>query len=136
MELKEEYFPAIQQAGFRHVRIPIKWSAHAKTEPPYTVDRKFFGRIDWAIEQALSRGLMAIINTHHYDEIVKDPDQHEARLVGLWKQIAERYKDRADYLERVRVEAEALAEQRYLLAEDVPVAVEQAAARYDAYAGS
>src|SRR5690349_17742446 len=59
MELKEEYFAAVQKAGFQHVRIPIKWSAHAKPEPPYTIDPKFFDRVDWAVEQALSRGLAA-----------------------------------------------------------------------------
>src|SRR5687767_11031140 len=98
MELKEEYFAAVLKAGFQHVRIPIKWSAHAKAEAPYTIDRAFFERIDWAIELALSRGLMAIINVHHYDELDKDPDLHEARLVGFWKQIAERYKDKPDRL--------------------------------------
>src|SRR5207245_4202226 len=67
-------------------------------EPPHTIDRPFFERVDWAIEQALSRGLAAVINAHHYDEIVQDPDKHEARLVGLWKQIAERYKDKPDRL--------------------------------------
>src|SRR5262245_39122684 len=56
MELKEEYFAAVKDAGFQSVRIPIKWSAHAAAEPPYTLDRKFAERVDWAIEQALSRG--------------------------------------------------------------------------------
>src|SRR5262249_27218157 len=98
MELKEEYFSAVKKAGFQHVRIPIKWSAHATAEPPHTIDHKFFERVDWAIEQALSRGLAAVINTHHYDELDKDPDRHEARLVGFWKQIAERYKGKPDRL--------------------------------------
>lgn len=98
MELKEEYFAAVQKAGFQHVRIPIKWSAHAKADAPYTIDRLFFERIDWAIEQALSSGLAALINVHHYDELDKDPDNHQARLVGFWKQIAERYKDKPDRL--------------------------------------
>src|SRR5947207_10288721 len=65
MELKEEYFAAIQSAGFQSVRIPIKWSAHAKADAPYAIDRPFFERVDWAIEQALSRGLAAVINVHH-----------------------------------------------------------------------
>src|SRR5947209_4360862 len=92
MELKEEYFAAVQKAGFQSVRIPIKWSAHAAPEPPYAIDRAFAERVDWAIGQALSRGLAVVINAHHYDEVDKEPDAHEARLVGLWKQIAERYK--------------------------------------------
>jgi hypothetical protein len=46
--------------------------------------------------------------------------------------VEERYRDRDDYLARVRAEAEQLTTQRYLLDEDVEVVVEQAAARWDA----
>jgi hypothetical protein len=45
--------------------------------------------------------------------------------------IAERYRDRADYLAHVRHAALSLVEQRYLLPEDVPLAAEIAAERYD-----
>ncbi len=50
--------------------------------------------------------------------------------------LAERYRDRADYLARVRAAAEALVARRLLLAEDVPFAVALAAARYDLIAGA
>ena len=50
--------------------------------------------------------------------------------------IAERYRDRADYLARVRDAAEALAARRFLLAEDVALAVELAAARHDLVMGA
>jgi hypothetical protein len=46
--------------------------------------------------------------------------------------IEERYRDRADYLERVRAAAEELVAQRYLLAEDVEVVVRNCEARWDA----
>ncbi|MEI7926072.1 MAG: hypothetical protein WCI61_07815, partial [Chloroflexota bacterium] len=45
--------------------------------------------------------------------------------------VLERYRDRDDYLARVRVEAERLAAARYLLDEDVEVVVGHAAARWD-----
>ena len=50
--------------------------------------------------------------------------------------IEERYRDRDDYLARVRAAAEALVAQRYLLAEDVDLAVELAGERYDAFAAT
>ena len=80
------------------MRIPIRWSAHAKPAAPFTIDDAFFRRIDWAIDQTLSRGLVAVINVHHYAEFMKEPDKHVPRLLGLWKQIAERYRDRPDRL--------------------------------------
>jgi endoglucanase len=92
--LKAEYFKAIADAGFQTVRLPVKWSAHARAEPPYTIDPKFFERIDWCVDQALANKLNIIINVHHYGEADTDPDRHLPRLVGLWEQIAARYKDR------------------------------------------
>ena len=46
--------------------------------------------------------------------------------------IAERYRDRDDYVARARAAAQALAEAGYIVAEDVDVAAELAAERYDA----
>jgi endoglucanase len=94
VKLKAEYFTAIKKAGFDTVRLPARWSAHAGKEPPYTVDAKFAERIDWAVEQALTNKLNIILNVHHYDEMDSNPDEHLPRLVGLWQQIAARYKDR------------------------------------------
>jgi hypothetical protein len=50
--------------------------------------------------------------------------------------IEERYRDRDDYVTRVRAAAEVLARQRYILEEDVEIAVANAAARYDAFAAT
>jgi hypothetical protein len=46
--------------------------------------------------------------------------------------IAERYRDRADYLARVRAAAKRLASARLLLPEDIELCVHLAAERYDA----
>jgi len=96
--LKEEYFQAIKDAGFDSVRIPIQWSAHAEPDPPYTIDPAFFARVDWAIDQALSRGLTTVIDVHHYAEMDEDPVSNAPRLVGLWRQIAGRYQNRPSRL--------------------------------------
>jgi hypothetical protein len=48
--------------------------------------------------------------------------------------IAERYRDRDDYLTRVRAATEELVAQRYLLAEDVGMVMELAAERYEHFA--
>jgi endoglucanase len=94
--LKAEYFPLIKQVGFDSVRIPVRWSAHAKHEPPYTIDSEFFARVDWALDQAAKNDLVAILNVHHYDELYPNPDEHLPRLKGLWEQIAARYRDRSE----------------------------------------
>lgn len=91
--LEEEYFKIIKEAGFDSIRIPIKFSAHALKEEPYTIDKEFFERVDWAVKNALFRDFTVIVDLHHYDEIYEDPAAHKARFVALWGQIAEHYKD-------------------------------------------
>jgi endoglucanase len=93
--LKPEYFKAVKAAGFDTVRLPVKWSAHATAEAPYTIEPTFAARVDWAVDQALANGLNIIVNVHHYGEMDTDPDRHLPRLVGLWEQIAARYQDRS-----------------------------------------
>ncbi|HVX12817.1 MAG TPA: glycoside hydrolase family 5 protein [Pirellulales bacterium] len=123
--LKEGYFERIKSAGFDTVRIPVRWSAHAGHDAPYTIEPAFFARVDWAIEQALRRDLRAIVNVHHYDEIMKDPDAHRARFLGLWRQIAEHYRDRPAELafELLNEPIEQLTAERWnkLLAEALAV---------------
>jgi len=92
--LKEEYFELIKSAGFDSVRIPVRWSAHAEASPPCRIDPEFLARIDWAVEQALSRRLEVVLNMHHYEEIFSKPDEHRERFTAIWRQIAEHYKDR------------------------------------------
>ncbi|WP_199613650.1 glycoside hydrolase family 5 protein [Paenibacillus alkalitolerans] len=92
--LQESYFKIIKEGGFDTVRVPIKWSSHAATEPPYTIEEAFAERIDWVIDQAQSQGLNVVINVHHYDELFDSPEAHKDRFIGIWRQIAGRYKDR------------------------------------------
>lgn len=98
VRLEEEYFKLIADAGFAAVRIPVRWSAHAAKEAPFTIDKTFFDRVDWAVKQALSRKLTAIVNVHHYEEMGDAPDAHRERFLALWQQIAEHYRGFDDAL--------------------------------------
>jgi endoglucanase len=90
--LDESDFVRLRQAGFDHVRLPVRFSAHASAEPPYAIDEVFFRRVDWAVGQALSNDLAVIVDLHHYEELMKEPQAHRARFVALWEQIARRYR--------------------------------------------
>jgi endoglucanase len=94
--LREEYFEKIKQAGFTAVRLPAKFSAHADQTAPYKLERTFILRIDWAIQQAKKNGLAIIVDLHHYDEFFKDPPAHVERWLGIWAQIADRYKNQPE----------------------------------------
>ncbi len=96
--LSEEHFSTAKAAGFDHVRLPVRFSAHADEKAPYTIDETFFKRVDWAIAQAMGQGLPIIVDLHHFNELSDDPDRQSERFIGLWKQIAERYKSQPETL--------------------------------------
>ncbi len=96
--IKPDYFRIIKQAGFNSVRVPIKWSAHAASQPPYTIDAKFFDRIDEVVQQALDNGLVIVLDLHHYYAMMKDPDQNASRLIALWTQISAHYSNYSDHV--------------------------------------
>lgn len=79
------------RAGFNAIRLPVRWSAHADHRYPFTLDPGFAGLVDQALDLVEDRGMRAIVNVHHYAELMADPDAHAERLLGLWRQIAIRY---------------------------------------------
>ena len=91
--VQEEYFPIIKQAGFMLIRVPIRWSAHVSSAPDYAIDPAFFSRVDWVVAQAEKNNLVAILDYHNDDALMKDPDANADRFVAIWKQIAEHYRD-------------------------------------------
>jgi endoglucanase len=98
LTLQADFFEKVKEAGFQSVRIPIRWATHTGPGPDFVIDPTYFDRVDWAIDQALSRGLVAIINAHHDDDLYKEPDKHQPRIQAIWRQIAARYKSRPDRL--------------------------------------
>ena len=86
-------FYAIKQRGFDSVRIPIKWSAHISNNERALIDPLFLQRVDQIISWGLAAKLNIIINVHHYDELYENPDVHEARLIAIWQQLSEHYRN-------------------------------------------
>ena len=89
--LDASYPGIVRRAGFSGIRIPIRWSAHAAQQAPYTIDPPFLTRIDQVVKNALDHGLLVIINMHHYDALTADPQGQKERFIALWQQIANHY---------------------------------------------
>lgn len=90
---KEEYFDAYKAAGFTNVRIPVRWGSQADTAAPYTVNESWLASVEQAVDWALSKGMVAIINTHHETWLDKKPKFAEElpRLVAIWQQVAKHF---------------------------------------------
>lgn len=86
--IAEDDFRIIAAAGFRTVRIPVRWSGHAARKPPYAIDPAFMARVDHVVGLARAAKLRVILNLHNYDALMADPAAHTQRFAGLWRQIA------------------------------------------------
>lgn len=97
---KDEYIERIANLGFNHIRVPICWETDNRslTEPPYTIQPAFLARIKHVVDLALQHHLQVIINMHHHDELMNDPDGQKARFVSMWKQITQYFSGYSDSL--------------------------------------
>ena len=91
--MEEEHFDLAKEAGFESIRIPVRFSTHAELTAPYTIDPVFMDRVAWAVDNALSRDMIAIVDMHHYEEIHSDIAGHRDRYLGMWEQIADYFQD-------------------------------------------
>ncbi|MGB1286119.1 MAG: glycoside hydrolase family 5 protein [Aggregatilineales bacterium] len=98
LTVEDAYLTVIADAGFDTVRIPIRWSAHAGDSAPYMIDAEFMARVTHVVDTALDAGLQVIVNIHHYEEMMTDPDAEFERYLGLWEQIATTFMDYPDTL--------------------------------------
>jgi endoglucanase len=94
--IQSEDFPFIARRGFDHVRIPIRFSGHALSTPPYTIDAAFFKRVDTVLDEAAAANLAVVVDMHAYDELTQNVAAERDRFVGLWAQIAARYQSRPE----------------------------------------
>lgn len=86
--IEEEDLKKIKDAGFDYVRIPIKWSAHTNSKAPYQIDKAFMKRVTEVVNWAYKYKLKVLINVHHFDEIMYEPQKYGAKLDSMWNQIA------------------------------------------------
>lgn len=97
---REAYFDWYVEAGFKTVRIPVRWDNHTGTEPPYPVVASWMNRVEQVVDWGLDRGLVVILNTHH-DDWIKNQyavSGMRDRFDAIWRQIAERFADKSDRL--------------------------------------
>lgn len=91
--IKEEYFQAIEAAGFNTVRIPVRFSGYTGADPDYLIQNEIFDIVDNVIQWALENELTVILDLHHFEEFIQDPEAEQDRFLAIWEQISAHYKD-------------------------------------------
>jgi len=91
----------VKEMGFNAVRVPVTWNTHIGPAPNYTIDQTWLNRVEEVINYVLDNNMYAILNVHHDDWIIPtyaNEAQCKDKLVKLWQQIANRFRDYSDYL--------------------------------------
>lgn len=108
-------FTGLKAKGFASVRIPITWMGHIGDAPDYTLDEAWLNRVYEVVGYAEAAGLNVIINTHHDEDHGENDGHHwqdlrgavdnattnekvKAEIKAVWTQIANKFKDKGDFL--------------------------------------
>lgn len=92
-------FENIKKLGVEIIRVPIWFEEFSSGKPDYIVEDWLWESIDNAVSWCEEYQMYMIIDFHNNcsDGHPTKPDV-EKMLVKIWKQIAERYKDKSDYV--------------------------------------
>jgi endoglucanase len=99
--LRESDFDAAQRAGFHYIRVQVRFLSHlTKGGNGYRLNQKLLSRLDWAINNILSRHMIAVIDLYNLvpDEKLTfdssdDRRQNEEAFLAVWTILAKRYRD-------------------------------------------
>lgn len=91
---------AVKAAGFKTVRIPVSWSAHADAD--FNIDPAWMARVGEVVNMARKADLYVIVNLHWDGGWLKPTYAAQAaanaRLAKLWTQIAGTFRDYDDHV--------------------------------------
>jgi len=94
----EQDFIDVKSLGVDVIRLPVKMHSMTGGEPHYTIDPLLFKFLDIAVDWAEKHGIYIIIDNHSFDPVRGIDDDIDRILIPIWTQIAQRYKDRSDYV--------------------------------------
>lgn len=104
----DEFIAKAVAAGFKTIRLPVRFSNHAALTADATLDPQFLAHVESLIDRMLAQGLYVILDMHHYRQLdgdSLDPDEAEVaaaainpRFLNMWSQIAARLQAKSDKL--------------------------------------
>lgn len=85
----------VKKAGFNAVRVPVTWNEHMDGN---TIDKAWLDRVNEVVDYAIDNDMYVILNVHHDDYTWLNPTKADEakvkeRLVKIWEQLSERFKD-------------------------------------------
>ena len=96
---KTELMKMMKEAGFGAIRVPVTW--YQEMDKDGKVNDAWMNRVKEVVDYVIDNGMYCIINVHHdtgdgtqwLHASTTNYDTNKAKYEGLWKQIAEKFKD-------------------------------------------
>lgn len=100
---KPELLKMMKEAGFSAIRVPVTW--YQEMDSNGKVNAAWMNRVKEVVDYVIDQGMYCILNVHHdtgadsntYKSWLKasgnNYNTNKAKYEGLWKQIAETFKD-------------------------------------------
>jgi endoglucanase len=109
LRMREDFYALVGEGTpIQSVRLPVRWSNNASADAQARIDPAFLARVTETVDGLLARGVVVILNQHHYRQLDGDPLDPgefavedgvvETRFLNLWQQIAEHFKERSPRL--------------------------------------
>lgn len=106
------YIKALHDAGYNTVRVPVTWNGYINDD--YSIDEAWLSRVQEVVDYCTDQDMYCIINIHHdgaanhdsrgnnpecwLNTAADDIDAVYAKYEGVWRTLANRFKDYDDHL--------------------------------------
>jgi endoglucanase len=110
----EQDFIDVKSLGADVIRLPITMHRMAGGAPNYTLNAMLLRFLDKAVDWAEKHELYIIIDNHSFDPVEPTSVDIDKILLPVWAQIAERYKNRSNYvIYEILNEPHAISDKRW-----------------------
>lgn len=97
---------SVHDLGFNTVRVPVTWGTMINDENGYSINETWLSRVQDIVDYAIAQDMYVIINIHHDGAeqsgwlriAADDKEALYEKFGGVWKNIAERFKDYDEHL--------------------------------------
>ena len=102
---KPELIKMMKEAGFSTIRVPVTW--YQEMDSDGKVNEAWMKRVKEVVDYVIDNGMYCILNVHHdtgdnsthwLHASSTNYKKNQAKFEGLWKQIAEEFKDYDQHL--------------------------------------
>jgi endoglucanase len=88
--IEEKYMAIIKTAGFNCVRLPVRWDDRCDSNGEITQER--LKEVEVACQYALMNDLIVILNVHHFDGLMDNPEANTEQYLNIISQIGNYFK--------------------------------------------